>query len=847
MGPEVTLGSDEDQAHIWKVALEKATHSQPAWVQNILFLQFGEFMLPSLMDELKALRDLYEVELKAPGDLRVRQRQEISISPAEGWAQISALEGLKTQAGKHISALAKAIQTKHPEAGARFMALLFTKSGQHKARPFPKELGAFHEFLQQEAAGVFAVVEDWQKREDLRLSHAVFCLTREALSTYESQKKQRGMLDYNDVIIKTLALMRSNYDSVEFFLSENCDHLLVDEAQDTSIVQWRVILEIVRCMAQDWGQKSIFVVGDTKQSIYGFQGVSLSMTDLVKERLPQYAPNLTVQSRDFCYRCTAEILNVVNQINERYEYGWIEQKSARTDTGYVGCLPLVSVQEDPERLAFTLAQVVADLLEKKYWLPSCKRAIQPQDILILTQQRDQTYQKIPEYLARFGVPCLGVDSSPAQSSAFISAMMHCANAVLFPDDSMELAAFVRTPLWGFSHTDLERCLKGRGSLWSQMQNMQEAAVRDVIDFIHVAKRWLSQGVVSFFKWVLHTKKDRVAQYFSQHEVSGFLSLCQDYEFSNDHFLVGFVSWVRDTNPLMRVSTAEGGQGVRLMTVHGSKGLEAPVVILADAHRVPTQNTVRWEVSGDSELYVSAKGDFWEPKRFVFQPKEEEHNRLMYVALTRAKDLLLLAGSEQGKLEGSWYAKVRDFVEEYEHNKEIAFVKASGTSPHKKEVYVSPRGLSLASPEEKNDGEHRQYGVFVHLAMMVAVKSNSVCATQNLIRSFPAKWVAGIEATIQRFFASEWREKLQAPNIYLERPLTVRDGEVMRVGRADYIGEFEDEIWVVDFKTTAITEGVIPQGIQKQLRQYKESLCIDTKKIVRMGVLQVLEMRMYWVS
>lgn len=844
LGTEMFLAEEEQQARLWMKSIKRSVREAPPWVRRELFLQVGEASLPGLGESLKNAVALYDIDLQAPSQVEGLAPSRFEFNKSL-WQELSAQSSLKTVHGQNIMRMAQRLVEREVSFSQEdLFSLFFTSSGQRRARLFPKELSLFGERILEEGERIYAYIGERQKSKDARLSQAVYIWISRCLQYYQIFKAQERCVDYHDIISEAVKLLQKEECDVFEFLETTCHHLLIDEAQDTSITQWRIIVELVKSMAVHWEGKTLFVVGDTKQSIYGFQGVCLATMDLVKQNIESCIGKMTLQSVDHCYRCAPQILELVNTINAEYGYGWSVQKSVRNAQGLVARLPLISVKEEEFALAEKVAQLVASMIQEGFWLESCDRAVQAQDILILTQQRDLTYRLVPEYLSRYGVPCLGVDSVGAKSSVCVELFVLCAEAILFPEDSMTLASLLRSPLFMWSHERIEEVVGKGSNLWETIKSENCEFSKHVVVFIEYGKKWSQQGLSLFFKWLFSCKKERWTKYFGAHVVSGFLELCQEYEIKKDHSVVGFIDWLLTENPSMRMTSFDSG-GVRMMTVHGAKGLEAPVVIILDAHRVPSETKVRWRVQEDLSLHVSSKNDFWEVEKFVLQDKKEEYERLLYVALTRAKDALFVAGSAENLKPGCWYELVQDFVKEYSV-KDLEKQSNSWEEVVAQEELLAPEvSVSQYKFFRQND-KAVQEGVYIHKGLLVVLKSGKNAeALSSYQESVPLRAQKAVKEATDTFFNHKWSDLLMsgAP-FFLEREFLSERS--LRLLRPDYVGIFSSEVWVVDFKAMTI-KTCVPENYIKQVERY----CAYIKKQypdkkIKGGILPLPSLKMHWV-
>jgi ATP-dependent helicase/nuclease subunit A len=545
-------------------------------------------------------------------------------------------------------------------------------------------------------------------------SAALALLVTRMLASYQRQKSLRSLLDYDDLIARTRSLLeRVEAAWVLYKLDAGIDHILLDEAQDTGEAQWAIL----RKLAEEFTSggdlrakpRTIFVVGDEKQSIYGFQGAAPSAFGEERRALGQ---RIRAAERDFeaislntSFRSAPDIMQAVDAVFALPEHarGLVFDGAARPEIhdtvrrnapGTVDIWPLAANDtgeppdawttpvDAPERRSGTvkLAQRIADTLQ--LWHRDRRddlgHPFAAGDVMILLRQRGALFEAIVKALKDAGVPVAGRDRLTLAEHPAVEDLVVLGRALLLPDDDLTLATALKTPLIDLDDDDLLRLAPNRkGSLRAALQ---EAAADELRYAEAEAKlvRWTQQagrqGPFRFFADLLGPGGGRnlaLARLGAEagDALDAFLNAALDHERRYGPSLAGFLQHVAGSAADVKRDLSASAGEVRVMTVHGSKGLEAKVVILADlgvepgARRLPKILAVPtpsgevvplWPPASAEDVQATAAA-----KAVVVGQMVEEHHRLLYVAMTRAEDRLIVCGV-QPKGEpppGSWYAMI----------------------------------------------------------------------------------------------------------------------------------------------------------------------------------------------
>ena len=577
------------------------------------------------------------------------------------------------------------------------------RTGKGQVPPVPA-----YEPLAQRWAEWSANVLGLQKRAALAddIASALGAARRYARA-YADAKHVRGLVDFDDQIQLTRTLLNEDGmgDWIRFKLDQSTDHILVDESQDTNRAQW----EIVEALAEEfWAGdgargdtlRTIFAVGDYKQAIYGFQGTDpqhykragLSF-QLKAETVGKHMLDLSL---DQSFRSSPPVLDVVDSLLEELgaealglDVAAPSHKSFNGGSGDVLLLPAATAESDPgddseegwipsatRDLATKIARQVKSWLAEPVWLTSKNRALQPGDVMILVRRRSDIAALIVARLHEEGVPVAGIDrlrlGAPIAVQDLLAAMRFAAQ----PQDDLNLANLLVSPLLGWSQDDLFAIAHERtGRLWD---NVPAGDARDVLnDMLRAADNITPYAFLeNLLSGALQGRKKLLARlgYEARDPIDELLNAALQFEREGVASLQQFLDWF-DRGETEVVREAGGaGDAVRVITVHGAKGLQAPLVILADACADPERaldRNFRWKIDdivddlpiprprGAERALVASLQQSMDD---ADDKARKEHWRLLYVAMTRAEERLVIAGSLGPRARGivpdtSWHSAV----------------------------------------------------------------------------------------------------------------------------------------------------------------------------------------------
>ncbi len=536
---------------------------------------------------------------------------------------------------------------------------------------------------------------------------------REFALAYTDAKAAAGVVDYDDLIAKTVALLQTPGigEWIGYKLDQSTDHILIDEAQDTNDAQWLIIKALADEFFAGSGargktHRTLFTVGDYKQAIFGFQGSdprhfanAQSYFAAKAKRVDRILLDLSL-SRS--YRSSPVILELVDNVIAELGHAALGldhapplHESHKAAGGAITLMPPVIdtgddddasdeaeegwVPQSARKLATDIAAQVRGWIDSGLWLEKKGRPIEASDILILVRSRGELASLIVARLYEQRVPVAGVDRLRLNVPLAVQDLLACVRFALQPLDDLNLAALLVSPLFGWDQDQLFDAAYGRGdgrALWAHLRQTQsDAVLAPLYDLLNAAdfttpyqflETILSGGFDGRRKLIGRLGEE------SRDPIDELLNAALDFEARHPSSLQLFLDWLDRSDVEIKRDATETAIAVRVMTVHGAKGLEAPVVILADATAKPRAakggDPLDWLIGEDHRLPVfrprkeELSDVLLDAAQAVDEAEMREHWRLLYVALTRAGERLVICGAlgvqSKGEVhEQSWYAIV----------------------------------------------------------------------------------------------------------------------------------------------------------------------------------------------
>jgi ATP-dependent helicase/nuclease subunit A len=743
------------------------------------------------------------------------------------------------------------------------------------------------------------------------------------LPAYEARKRDRGWLSFDDLIRKARDLLRDRTvaDWVLYRLDGGIDHILVDEAQDTSPGQWEVIEHLADEFTSGEGarpgrQRTLFVVGDKKQSIYSFQGADPEAFDRMRahfeDRLRPVSP-LAQRELLYSFRSSTAVLSTVDTTFAAEAAGGVAPDLRHhahhgTLPGRVDLWPLLEPAEKDEPgdwenpvdtvsadhhlcvLAAAIADEIAAMLARGETIPDRDkgfRRLHPGDILILVQRRQgkpSLFHEIIAALKARGLPVAGADRLRLRDSLAARDLLALMSFLALPEDDLSLAAALRSPLFGWTEGQLFTLAQGRmGFLWETLRGRaaDHAQTFAMLDDLRREADFLRPYDLLERILVRHDGRARLLARLGPEAEDGIdelLNLALAYERTDVPSLTGFLSWtLAEDTEIKRQLDAAGGR-IRVMTIHGSKGLEAPVVILPE--------TVRRAQGLRGQIVVGDDGKGWwvtpkaaspaildRARETALAAEERERERLLYVAMTRAQTWLIVCGA--GKpAEAGWHTRVAAGIAALDpqplttplglgHRVQHGpwETAAHSDDPTPAAPLYPPDWLSTRAPLPPEParplspsglgGEKALGGDGTALEEAAALRRGH--QVHRLLEHLPAypqpDWptlapallahdedaatpaeAAALLTEVARILTAPTLAPLFAPETLAEVPFTCRlpGTDLPLEGIIDRLVVDADRVLAVDFKTNAIvpaTPEAVPEGLRRQMGAYATALAL----------------------
>ncbi|GLS86235.1 double-strand break repair helicase AddA [Cypionkella aquatica] len=724
------------------------------------------------------------------------------------------------------------------------------------------------------------------------------------LPLYEAAKAARGFLDFDDLITRAKGLLTDPSVAawVLFRLDGGIDHILVDEAQDTSPDQWRVIELLAAEFTAGQGTRdetrTLFVVGDKKQSIYSFQGADVAAFD---EKQAEFQAKFRAAQKNFVrldleysFRSSTAVLRVVDEtFADRFPKAMgdsVHHLAFKSDlAGRVDLWPLLEKSEDPKdenwedpvdlisethhsaRLAEKIAQHIKGLIDAGTQIPTDAgpRPLHAGDVLILVQRRSALFSEIIRACKKADLPIAGADRLKLGAELAVKDLAALLSFLATQDDDLSLAALLRSPLCGWTEAELYALAHPRkGYLWEALRDSISHPetlemlhdLRDQADFLRpydLIERALTR----------HDGRRRLLTRLGPEAEDGideFLSQALAFERTEIPSLTGFLIWLETDEIEVKRQMDSEGHRIRVMTVHGAKGLEAPLVILPDTcDRSPQDRDEIYTLENGLPVWKTPSNESPSPiatARTLRKDKaEEESLRLLYVALTRARTWLIVCGAGEAKKETAWYRLVQQGImaagteaiadgalrhsfgiwpdptpKQALTSPELPFLPLWATqaaaSPERPAQPLSPSdlgGAKLLPGETDGSGEDaaKARGTALHLLLehlphtpLADWPSLSASLIPDL--TLRATLLAEAEAVLTAL------PHIFAPEALSEVAFTASLNGHPMLGTIDRLLIHPDHILAVDFKSNHRTPAMpeqTPEGILRQMAAYAEAL------------------------
>ena len=803
--------------------------------------------------------------------------------------------------------------------------------------------------LEAEAERVLWVEDRLRAAGILAATAALLTLGTALLESYRRAKAARAALDYDDLILAARDLLTRPGQTawVQYKLDGGIDHVLIDEAQDTNPDQWAVVAALTGEFFADVGAggrtRTVFAVGDAKQSIYSFQRADPRAFAAMRARFAHAVPAAGQRwdeiALNLSFRSGRAVLDAVNAVfapgapgrdgiagpdedithlahragaGGRVEI-WPPVAPRPLDAPPPWKPPVERIRGDspPARLARLLAGRIAAMIGRET-LESRGRPVRAGDILVLVRRRGPLVEDLVRELKTLKVAVAGADRMVLTDQMAVMDLMALGRFLLLPEDDLTLATVLKGPLVGLDETQLFTLAHDRGetSLWSALaagltrDPAFERAYLYLSDLLALADRLPPQALYARILGPLGGRRALLARLGQEAEdpIDEFMALALAVERIHPPSLQGFLHWLDTSQPEIKRDLEQSGRdAVRIMTVHGAKGLQAPIVVLPDTLQMPNQSgRLLWLGDGAAENELPA----WVPRADDQDPvcraaaaarkqaREQEYRRLLYVALTRAEDRLIVCGWETRRAapEGCWYGLIRDAIAPLAETEPAPWLVAAdeteghellvlrcpqqdavdaepGTAAGTPEPELPPwatrpaeaepsppRPLAPSRPDEEEppvrspldragDTGRWQRGTLIH-RLLQSLPDLPRPERAAAMSRFLARPLWGLTAAEQVAIAAEVNALLDstefaplfAPGALAEVPVLARIGERILSGRIDRLVVTADSVVAVDYKTNRRppTEvAAIPPLYVRQMAAYRLALaCLYPGRRIR---------------
>ncbi|MEJ0062243.1 MAG: double-strand break repair helicase AddA [Alphaproteobacteria bacterium] len=794
-----------------------------------------------------------------------------------------------------------------------YCSFFFTDKGEIRKKLLPGKLAENHGDIQEalviEAERIHVARQRLQSLRRIELTGAILTLGGALLAEYRRRKDRAAALDFDDVIDKTAALLHApgKAEWVLWKLDGGIDHIMIDEAQDTSPAQWAIIKALTEEFFAGKGAKdkkrTLFVVGDEKQSIYSFQHADPAMFQAMRYYFSQRAA-LREIALNVSFRSAPAILRAVDRVFSGQAAAGVSAEAVQhfaerqEASGHVELWPVLAAAksgDDDEawtpRTAYEFAEdshvelagrIAARIGEWK------AQGVPPGDILILVRRRNELVWALVRALKERAIPVSGLDRMKLLEQIGVRDLLAVMQFALAPEDDLNLACVLRGPLTGMDEATLESLCHGReGSLW---QALRAAAPEN--PKIQSYAAWLAE-CLGLADWITpYAFLARILQMPCPAALSGHMALAarlgadvldpidellnRAQDFSHEHApsLQNFLQRMRRDESEIKRELGRGAGEVRIMTVHAAKGLEAPIVILPDSCAPPRTldaAKLQWDAETKLPYYIGgaqAERDDHAEELLAraHGAAMAEYRRLLYVALTRARDRLYIFGHRGKKASpgGNWHELIRgalapDAAEtpdaplvvmddpnaaaEEDRQKIAAKIEAPPLPEWLRRAapaeslprHLSPSRLgaddsAAASPARGAQGGAFARGRILH-RLLQYLPAMPEAARESAAERFldrqcgiidPADRAAHL-AEVMRIIGDPAYAPLFAEGSYAEVPIAGMIDDATVSGQIDRLALAGDEIWIVDYKTNRpppADESGIPMPYRRQMAAYR---------------------------
>ncbi len=757
-----------------------------------------------------------------------------------------------------------------------------------------------------------------EKLNSLRICNDTAIILRfidQILESYSNKKKQDSFLDYNDLIVETNKLLMnpdfSNW--VKMKMDGSFDHILVDESQDTNHQQWNIIKALSEDFFSGIGagddNRSIFIVGDEKQSIYSFQGAEANISKEIYSYFYE-ASNEKLQKIELnnSFRSGSEVLNLVDKVfSDQKRKDAISKTSEfknhnpiRNTKGKVEVWPQIvpekkekkeqsyewkfdflesnEEQKEQEILAEAIAKKIANGVNKKIKLENRQESLKFGDFMILLRNRTNGFDKsLAKYFNKYNIAFSSQSRVKFGENLLILDLLSSAKFALLTEDDLNLACLLKSPIFNLTEADLLNiCLfknDNKTSIYQSLDKLDKYKnVKEKLDKIITKSKTLD--CFEFFYSLLNKEnhqKDFLAYFGNENLeiIEKFLSFVRDFSKNNSPSLQKLIEFIDNLNPELSLSSEDRNK-VKITTIHSAKGLQAPIVIMPDCsynfnQLLGAKEKISWVDFGNFNLPIWCNKKSQENsiikshKEKRIKEAKDEYLRLLYVALTRAEDELYIAGFGNSKDPECWYEVVKNSAPELSQPLPEADIVINELKEESfKEIKLEQLKTAPKEFFEEDDVEDqinisKIKGKLIHKILEIFGKSGS----QN------KEWLFKIAKNLihekEILDESLKSDLLKSIKNFLDSKVfdeifsnnikcEIDIASNNKLYRIDALIEKDEEVLIIDYKSDEEKPDKIPNQYQEQLLNYKSALeKIYPKKPVRCAILWIKSMEMQFLE
>ena len=530
------------------------------------------------------------------------------------------------------------------------------------------------ELFAAEAQRVYEIQQYLLNESIFKNTITLFDLAMAFSNAYKTIKQEYNLLDFEDLILYTQKLF-SKPDVMGWVLSQmdvSLSHILVDEAQDTSPGQWNILRNLAGDFFTDGdtvNNRSLFVVGDTKQSIYGFQNADpqafAASRQAIANQIQHNYRTIREVSLDQSFRSTKPILDTVDCFFDCpyivANTGFYNNKHKcfrQKDTGLVEIHNVFKCEATGVDKNKMYVNMLADKIETlvKY------EKVDPKDIMVLVQKRGSFVGPLTLALKKRGIDIAGNDRVKLPEFSAVKDMLYMIRFCLDVTDDYSLCCVLKSPFYQLKERDIFDLCKNKhignlSTVFEVLKDTNPDIYEDLVDTVGQSKKL---APYSFITYLLNKKDNRkkFIESLGRHIVDPleeFITMCLAYERTQSGTLYQFLKWfITGDSEIKR--DMDASTGVRIMTVHGSKGLDSKIVFLIDTLTFPKPNQILnvnhlHNNDGCYDVWLWKTCDSVTIEPITEKNKQDtiaEYYRLLYVAMTRARDRLYVYGCDMDR-------------------------------------------------------------------------------------------------------------------------------------------------------------------------------------------------------